>query len=253
MAFSSIASLDFRMDDWGVDLAVTGQPEGPDVPRGASGMSPVSARKAMAASKHHRHDAPAPISNFSDMVKDETRAAISPYTPPTQLFHGLKASLDRILRQEGLGRRHRRAHHHLAEGRCAAAWAAMGAGPRRRASQPRPSDTVSAIPGARLASIAREVIRIAYEDLNTSFGFGPRGRSTAACFRIGHIGDLNEAMVLTAALSVAELALVRAVRPRSASGAGVGAAQAWFATKRRAFSRRRLTHCCRIIPPVPES
>jgi alanine-glyoxylate transaminase/serine-glyoxylate transaminase/serine-pyruvate transaminase len=69
-------------------------------------------------------------------------------------------------------------------------------------------------------------MRIAYEELNTSFGSG-LGPLNGKVFRIGHLGDLNEAMVLTA-LSVAELALVRAGADIR-FGAGVGAAQACFA------------------------
>ena len=72
----------------------------------------------------------------------------------------------------------------------------------------------------------REVLRIAYEEFNTSFGSG-LGPLAGKVFRIGHLGDLNEGMCLTA-LSVAEMALYRAgVTLRL--GSGVGAAQAWYA------------------------
>jgi len=214
---SSIASLDFRMDDWGVDLAVTGSQKGLMCPAGL-GILGVS-QKAMAASKTATMRRA--YFEFSDMVKMNA-GGYFPYTPPTQLFHGLKASLDRILRQEGLDAVIAR-HHHLAEA-VRRGVAAMGLDLVAE-HHSLASDTVSAIRVPDGVD-AREVIRIAYEDLNTSFGSG-LGPLNGRVFRIGHIGDLNEAMVLTA-LSVAELALVRA-GAEIRFGAGVGAAQAWFA------------------------
>jgi alanine-glyoxylate transaminase/serine-glyoxylate transaminase/serine-pyruvate transaminase len=73
---------------------------------------------------------------------------------------------------------------------------------------------------------AREVIRIAYERWNTSFGSG-LSRLAGKAFRIGHLGDFNEGMALTA-LGVAEMALVEAGAD-VAFGSGTAAAQAWFA------------------------
>jgi alanine-glyoxylate transaminase / serine-glyoxylate transaminase / serine-pyruvate transaminase len=70
---------------------------------------------------------------------------------------------------------------------------------------------------------ARDVIRIGYERYNTSFGSG-LARLAGKVFRIGHLGDLNEGMCLTA-LAVAEMALVEA-GPTSTLGSGVAAAQA---------------------------
>ncbi|MEM9636964.1 MAG: serine--glyoxylate aminotransferase, partial [Pseudomonadota bacterium] len=87
------------------------------------------------------------------------------------------------------------------------------------------SNTVSAIRTPQDVD-AREVIRIAYEDYNTSLGSG-LARLAGKVFRIGHIGDLNEGMCLTA-LSVAEMALNRA-GAEVEFGSGVAAAQRWFA------------------------
>ena len=75
---------------------------------------------------------------------------------------------------------------------------------------------------------AREVLRIAYDDLNASFGSG-LGHLNGSVFRIGHLGDFNEGMALTA-LSLAELALMRA-GAEVVPGSGTGAAQSWFAQK----------------------
>jgi alanine-glyoxylate transaminase/serine-glyoxylate transaminase/serine-pyruvate transaminase len=76
---------------------------------------------------------------------------------------------------------------------------------------------------------ARDVIRIGYERYNTSFGSG-LARLAGKVFRIGHLGDLNEGMCLTA-LAVAEMALVEAGADVTL-GSGVAAAQGWYAQGR---------------------
>ena len=114
-------------------------------------------------------------------------------------------------------------HHRLAEGirRGVAAWGLSLVAEHHTLY----SDTVSAIRVPQGID-ARDVLRIAYEDFNTSFGSG-LGPLAGKVFRIGHLGDLNEAMCLTA-LSVAEMALFRAGVSLQL-GSGVGAAQAWYA------------------------
>ncbi|MBW4710195.1 aminotransferase class V-fold PLP-dependent enzyme [Roseobacter sp. YSTF-M11] len=212
---SSIGSLEFRMDEWGVDLAITGSQKGLMLPAGLGILA--ASEKAMLMSRTSTmrrayHD-------FADMVAMNADGYF-PYTPPTQLLHGLRQSLDRIA-TEGLDNviaRHRR----LAEGvrHGVAAW-----GLDLVAEHPSLySNTVSAIRTPPHVD-AREVIRIAYEDYNTSLGSG-LARLAGKVFRIGHIGDLNEGMCLTA-LSVAEMALMRA-GTRLDLGAGVAAAQSWF-------------------------
>jgi len=213
---SSIASLDFRMDEWGVDLAVTGSQKGLMLPAGL-GVLAVS-EKAMAASKTATMRRA--YFEFADQARMNADGYF-PYTPPTQLFHGLKASLDRILRQEGLDAVIAR-HHRLAEGvrRGVQAWGLDLVAEHRSLY----SDTVSAIRVPEGVD-ARDVLRIAYEEYGTSFGSG-LARLAGRAFRIGHLGDLNEGMCLTA-LSVAELALRRAGAPVPL-GAGVAAAQEWY-------------------------
>ncbi|MCO8145301.1 aminotransferase class V-fold PLP-dependent enzyme [Rhodovulum tesquicola] len=213
---SSIASIDFRMDEWGVDLAVTGSQKGLMLPAGL-GVLAVS-EKAMAASRTATMRRA--YFEFSDMVSLNATGYF-PYTPPTQLFHGLRRSLDRIF-AEGLDNviaRHRR----LAEGvrRGVQAW-----GLNLVAEAPVfYSDTVSAIRVPADVD-AREVIRIGYEHYNISFGSG-LAQLAGKVFRIGHLGDLNEGMCLTA-LSLAELSLAGA-GAKVAFGSGVAAAQAWYA------------------------
>lgn len=214
---SSVASLDFQMDAWQVDLVVTGSQKGLMLPAGL-GILGVSEKALEAARTATMRRA---CFEFADMLAMNADGYF-PYTPPTQMFHGLRRSLDLIAAEglPGVIARHRR----LAEGvrRAIAAWGL----PLVAEHHTLYSDTVSAI---RVPSgiDAREVLRIAYEDFNTSFGSG-LGPLAGKVFRIGHLGDLNEGMCLTA-LSVAEMALYRAGVPLQL-GAGVGAAQAWFAS-----------------------
>jgi alanine-glyoxylate transaminase/serine-glyoxylate transaminase/serine-pyruvate transaminase len=216
---SSIASLEFRMDDWGVDCAVTGSQKGLMLPAGM-GILGVS-RKALDAAKTATMRRA--YFEFSDMLSLNADGYF-PYTPPTQLFHGLRRSLDRILREEGLDAviaRHRR----LADGVRAgvAAW-----GLDLVAEHPSLySDTVTAIRTPDGVD-AREVLRIAYREFGTSFGSG-LARLSGKVFRIGHLGDLNEGMCLTA-LSVAEMALIRAGAPIQL-GSGVAAAQRLYVSQ----------------------
>jgi alanine-glyoxylate transaminase/serine-glyoxylate transaminase/serine-pyruvate transaminase len=212
---SSIASIDFRMDDWGVDLAVTGSQKGLMCPAGL-GILGVS-RKAMEASRHSTMRRA--YFEFIDMVKLNADGYF-PYTPPTPLLRGLRAALDRLFR-EGLDEVIAR-HARIAEGvrRGVHAW-----GLDLVAEHPSLySDTVSAIRTPQDVD-ARDVLRIAYDEMNTSFGSG-LARLQGKVFRIGHLGDFNEGMALTA-LSIAEMALVRA-GAQIQLGAGVAAAQRHF-------------------------
>jgi alanine-glyoxylate transaminase/serine-glyoxylate transaminase/serine-pyruvate transaminase len=106
---SSIASIDFRMDDWGVDLAVTGSQKGLMCPAGL-GILGVS-RKAMEISRHSTMRRA--YFEFTDMVKLNADGYF-PYTPPTPLLRGLRAALDRLFR-EGLDEVIAR-HARIAEG-----------------------------------------------------------------------------------------------------------------------------------------
>lgn len=213
---SSIGSIPFRMDDWGVDLAVTGSQKGLMCPAGF-GILGVS-DKAMAASR----SATLRRSFFSFVDMEQTaRTGYFPHTPPAPLLHGLRSALDRIA-AEGLPAVFAR-HARLARGVRAgvAAW-----GLETCAEHPSLfSDTVTAI--RTPAGIdAREVIRVGYERYNTSFGSG-LAQLAGKAFRIGHLGDLNEGMCLTA-LSVAELCL-KAAGVNLAFGSGVAAAQSVYA------------------------
>ena len=213
---SSIGSIPFRMDDWGVDLAVTGSQKGLMCPAGL-GILGVS-EKAMAASR--TATLRRSFFSFADM-EQTAQTGFFPHTPPTPLLHGLRRALDRIA-AEGLPTVFAR-HARLARGIRAgvAAW-----GLETCAETPvLASDTVTAIrtpPGVD----AREVIRVGLERYNTSFGSG-LAQLAGKAFRIGHLGDLNEGMCLTA-LAVAEMSL-HAAGVKLAFGSGVAAAQSVYA------------------------
>ena len=213
---SSIGCLAFEMDAWGVDLAVTGSQKGFMMPPGL-GILGVSAKALKASETATMRRA---YFEFSDQIKGN-ETGYFPYTPPVQLLHGLRAALDRMLeeRLENVIAR----HHRLAAGVRAAvqAW-----GLDLCAESPSLfSDTVTAICTPDGVD-AREVIRIGYDRYNASFGSG-LGPLAGKVFRIGHIGDSNEGMCLTA-IALAELSLA-AAGAAIRFGTGVAAAQAVYA------------------------
>ena len=216
---SSVGSIDFRMDDWGVDLAVTGSQKGLMCPAGLGilAVSPKALKASETATMRRAYF------EFRDFAMT-TETGYFPYTPPTQLLHGMRAALDR-LHAEGLDTVIAR-HARLAEGvrRGVAAWGFSVCAEHPSLA----SNTVTAIRVPDGVD-AREVIRIGYERYNASFGSG-LARLAGKVFRIGHLGDLNEGMCLTA-LALAELALVEAGADVTL-GSGVAAAQGWFAQSR---------------------
>lgn len=213
---SSIGSIDFRFDEWGVDLAIAGSQKGFMLPAGLS-MLGVS-EKALQASKTARM--PRCYFSFEDMFKFNDDGYF-PYTPPTQLFHGLRESLA-LIEEEGLANVFAR-HKRLAEGVRRGVFSWQGCS--LCAQDPRwYSDTVSAI--VVPANIdARDVIKIGYQRYRTSFGTG-LSKVMGKVFRIGHLGDLNEVMCLSA-LASAEMAL-RDAGAGIELGSGVATAQEWF-------------------------
>jgi alanine-glyoxylate transaminase/serine-glyoxylate transaminase/serine-pyruvate transaminase len=213
---SSVASIDFRMDEWGVDLIVTGSQKGLMLPAGLGvlGVSP----KAMEASKTSKMRRA--YFEFADHAKTNVTGHF-PYTPPTQLFHGLREALA-MLEEEGLETVYAR-HRRLAEGvrRGVAAW-----GLKICAQSPCfHSDTVTTIMTPEGVD-AREGIARGYGTYRTSFGSG-LARLAGKAFRIGHLGDLNEVQALSA-LASAEMCLRDCGATQVEPGSGVAAAQEWF-------------------------
>jgi alanine-glyoxylate transaminase/serine-glyoxylate transaminase/serine-pyruvate transaminase len=216
---SSIASVDFRMDEWGVDLAITGSQKGLMLPAGLAviAVSPKALQAVAGARLHHCYF------DFADMAR-ANKDGYFPYTPATTLMRGLRASIDLLL-GEGLDQVFAR-HRRLAEGvrRAVAAW-----GFQLVARHPRwYSDTVSAIYVPE-GHDANAVLRRAYERYELSLGVG-LSKLAGRAFRIGHLGSLNEVMLL-GALAGAELALSDIGVPVTL-GSGVAAAQEfWTAAK----------------------
>jgi len=212
---SSIGSLDFRMDEWGVDCAITGSQKGFMLPAGL-GLIAVS-QKALA--KGDTAKCPRVFFDFRDMAKANATGYF-PYTPALTLLYGLRESLDMLL-EEGLDNVYVR-HHRLAEGTRAAvkAW-----GLSLCAKQPKwYSDTVSAIMVPQGVNGA-DVIDVAYRRYNLALGAG-LARMSGKLFRIGHLGDLNELMLL-GALAGAEMAM-KDVGIDVKLGSGVAAAQEYW-------------------------
>ncbi|MEM9060484.1 MAG: aminotransferase class V-fold PLP-dependent enzyme [Pseudomonadota bacterium] len=213
---SSIGSLEFRMDDWGVDVAVSGSQKGFMLPTGLAivGVS----QKAMEAKKSSKM--PVCFFDYDDMIKTNAQGYF-PYTPATTLLRGLRASLD-MLFEEGLENVFAR-HNRLASGVRAAvdAW-----GLRNCAQAPQwHSDTVTAILVPE-GFDANDVIKTAFHKYNLSLGAGLT-KVAGKVFRIGHLGYLNEIMVMQA-LGGVELAMHEVGIPFE-PGAGTGAAVRAFA------------------------
>ena len=212
---SSIGSIDFRQDEWGVDCAVSGSQKGFMLPAGLGFLS-VS-KKALEASKSARHMRC--YFSFEDMIRTNDTGYF-PYTPPTQLLRGLRTALDMIA-EEGLENIFAR-HHRLAEGvrRAVSAW-----GLKLCAKEPKwHSDTVSAIVLPEGVDGA-QVVRHGLVQYNTAFGAG-LAKVAGKVFRIGHLGSLNEVMVCSA-LSAAEMTMLDC-GVKLQPGSGVGAAVDWF-------------------------
>jgi alanine-glyoxylate transaminase/serine-glyoxylate transaminase/serine-pyruvate transaminase len=208
---SSIGSIDFRMDEWGVDLAIAGSQKGFMMPAGL-GVLGVSAK---ALARVDGATSPRAYFDLRDQIK-QNDTGYTPYTPALSLLFGLQESLN-MLYEEGLERVYAR-HRKLAEGvrAAVAAW-----GFELCAREPKlQSNTVSGVmlPGGE----SPKVIKQAFEKYHLSLGAG-LGDVAGKLFRIGHLGDLNPLMVI-GALGGVEMALRDAglpVRP----GCGVAAAE----------------------------
>jgi alanine-glyoxylate transaminase/serine-glyoxylate transaminase/serine-pyruvate transaminase len=212
---SSIASIEFRMDDWGVDVAVSGSQKGFMLPTGLAIVA-VS-QKALAA--REAAQLPRTFLSFDDMIAFNDKGYF-PYTPATTLLYGLRESVNMLL-EEGLDNVYAR-HHRIAEGvrRAVHAW-----GLELCARHPQwHSDTVSAIYVPEQVD-STDIVKRAYHRYNLSLG-GGLTKVQGKVFRIGHLGDTNELMLLTA-LAGAEMAM-RDCGVDVVPGSGVAAAQEYY-------------------------
>ena len=212
---SSIASMDFRMDEWGVDVAVTGSQKGFMLSAGLAivGFSP----KAMEATKTAQ--LPRTFFDVHDMAKGYANNAY-PYTPAVGLMNGLNESCKMLL-EEGLENVFAR-HHRIAEG----VRAAVGAwGLELCAASPEVySDTVSAIRTPEGFN-ATDIVTHAADKYGVAFGVG-LGEVAGKVFRIGHLGSLTDVMALSG-IATAEMCMVD-LGLDIQLGSGVAAAQDYY-------------------------
>ncbi len=213
---SSIGSIDFRMDDWGVDLAVSGSQKGFMLPAGLAFVG-VS-QKALEAAKTSK--CTRAYFEFNDMI-NTNKDGYFPYTPATNLMYGLRESLNMIF-EEGLENVYAR-HHRMAEGVRRAV--IDGWGLSLCATEPKwYSDTVSAIRVPE-GFDAAQVLTIARERYGLSFGAG-LSKVAGKVFRIGHLGLISEIQLL-GGIAGAEMAM-RDVGIDVKAGSGVGAASEYY-------------------------
>ena len=196
---SSLASMDFRMDEWGVDVVVAGSQKGLMLPTGMA-FTGISAR-AVAATAEAK--LPRVYWDWRRLLGGSSQSVWNG-TAPVHFFYGLQEAL-RMLEEEGLDQVFAR-HHRLAEAarRAVRAWR-QNDGPEIFAVDPRAqSDSITAVqlPDGYDADKMRQ---LCLDKFNVSLG-GGLDRLRGRVFRIGHLGDLNEPMIL-GALAAIEMAL----------------------------------------------
>jgi alanine-glyoxylate transaminase / serine-glyoxylate transaminase / serine-pyruvate transaminase len=221
---SSLASIDYRHDEWGVDVTVAGSQKGLMLPPGLS-FNAVG-DKALAAARSAR--LPRSYWDWAPMLAANAKG-VFPYTPATNLLYGLREALA-ILREQGLERvfaRHDR--HAEATRRAVRAWGleVLCQDPREYSS----SLTAVLMPDGADADALRRLI---LERFDLSLGNG-LGRLAGKVFRIGHLGDFNDLM-LAGTLAGIEMGLKASGLPLAASG--VAAALDYLAQADAAPARR---------------
>jgi alanine-glyoxylate transaminase/serine-glyoxylate transaminase/serine-pyruvate transaminase len=213
---SSLASIDYRHDEWNVDVTVAGSQKGLMLPPGLS-FNCISA-KALAVSKSAR--LPRSYWAWDEMIANG-RGGYFPYTPATNLLYGLRESLTMLLDEEGLDAvfaRHQR--HAEATRRAVRAWGleVLALDPREYSS----SLTAVLLPAGHDADRVRALILEAFD---MSLGTG-LGKLAGKVFRIGHLGDFND-LTLAGTLAGVEMGLALAGVPVKKEG--LQAAMAYLA------------------------
>ena len=182
---SSLASMDFRHDEWGVDVTVGGSQKGLLLPPGMSFN--VISKKALEAYKTSK--LPKAYFDWQPMI-DANESGFFPYTPPTLMFYGLKEGIA-MLEEEGLDNVFAR-HDRLAEAtrRCVRAWGLeiQCVDPKAHA----PTLTAVRVPDGVNADDVRKVI---FDRFDISLGAG-LGKVLGKLFRIGHLGSFNATMLM---------------------------------------------------------
>jgi alanine-glyoxylate transaminase / serine-glyoxylate transaminase / serine-pyruvate transaminase len=222
---SSLASIDYRHDEWGVDVTVAGSQKGLMLPPGLS-FNCISP-KAVAASKTAR--LPRSYWAWDDMLANG-KSGYFPYTPATNLLYGLRESLTMLLDEEGLDQvfaRHQR--HAEATRRAVRGWGleVFALDPREYSA----SLTAVLMPAGHDADRLRKLI---LETFDMSLGTGLT-KLGGKVFRIGHLGDFND-LTLMGTLAGVEMGLVLAGVPVKKEG--VQAAMQYLADCAKAPARK---------------
>jgi alanine-glyoxylate transaminase/serine-glyoxylate transaminase/serine-pyruvate transaminase len=203
---SSLASLDYRHDDWGVDVTVGGSQKGLMLPPGL-GFNAVS-EKALAAAKNSKF----PRSYWRwDEIIEANKGGYWHYTPSTNLLYGLSAALDQLL-AEGLPNVFAR-HRRFGEATRAAVRAWNLEILCRNPAEYSDSLTAVVMPDGHDADALRALI---LEKFNMSLGTG-LSKVKGKVFRIGHLGDFND-LTLMGTLAGVEMGLGLAAVPHRAGG-----------------------------------
>ena len=221
---SSLASIDYRQDEWGVDVTVGGSQKGLMLPPGL-GFNGLS-DKALAAAKNAR--LPKSYWDWQPMLGANAKG-VFPYTPATNLLYGLRESLS-TLQEQGLEQVFaRHARHAEATRRAVRTWGLelLCLDPREYSS----SLTAVLVPETLDADALRAAILERY-DLSLGNGLG---KLAGRVFRIGHLGDFNDLM-LAGTLSGIEMGLHQLGVPLAASG--VAAALDHLSAPERSAQRR---------------
>jgi alanine-glyoxylate transaminase/serine-glyoxylate transaminase/serine-pyruvate transaminase len=214
-AVSSAGSIEFRQDDWGVDVTIAGSQKGLMLPPGL--CLNVLSDKAVAANK--TAGLPRSYWSWQDMLPSND-TGFFPYTPPTNLMYGLHEALG-MMEAEGFDKIYAR-HARLAEAtrRATAAWALENYCQVAKKS----SNTVTTVkvPDGTNADALRKTVLERF-DMSLGAGLGPLAGKV---FRIGHLGDFNELMLI-GTLGGVEMGLKVAGIPSTPGG--VDAAMAFLA------------------------
>jgi alanine-glyoxylate transaminase/serine-glyoxylate transaminase/serine-pyruvate transaminase len=211
---SSLGSIDYRHDEWGVDVSVGGSQKGLMLPPGLS-FNAIS-EKALAATK--TADLPVSYWSWADMLQPN-REGFFPYTPATNLLFGLRESISMLL-EEGLDQVFAR-HTRLAEAtrRAVAAW-----GFELLCLEPEHySDALTAV-RMPYGFDADELRKVVLDEFDMSLGNG-LGKVAGEVFRIGHLGSFNELMMI-GTLAGVEMGFAASGVPHHPGG--VAAAMEWL-------------------------
>jgi alanine-glyoxylate transaminase/serine-glyoxylate transaminase/serine-pyruvate transaminase len=192
---SSLACMDYRHDEWGVDVAVSGSQKGLMLPPGLGFVA--AGEKALAASRSAR--LPRSYWDWEPMLRDNA-AGYFPYTPSTNLLYGLREAIAMLLEQGLPAVFARHARHGEATRRAVGAWGLelVCQKPEEYSS----SLTAVMVPAGHDADALRKVI---LERFDMSLGTG-LGRWKGKAFRIGHLGDFND-LSLAGTLAGVEMGL----------------------------------------------